>query len=136
MKKITSLEEVLVKAFEWTSSAGAGLKETNPQGFIWHVKNMCPLYDNLYPVMVTRAKTQHIRNRDDEHLLAGERSSNNEEDDSERSPDEERAGPAEIEEGNTSTAGGSGNSANVYIVIPFSGGKIINPTSVFDGMIS
>ena len=32
--------------------------------------------------------------------------------------------------------GGSGNSGNVYIVIPFSGGKIINPTSVFDGMIS
>jgi hypothetical protein len=37
---------------------------------------------------------------------------------------------------NTPSTGGSGNSANVYIVIPFSGGKIINPTSVFDGMIS
>jgi hypothetical protein len=70
-RKIVNLEESFVKAYEWTKGTGAGVKETDPPGFEAYVKKICPYYDELLPVMGSRAKTRPVATTDDADLRLG-----------------------------------------------------------------
>lgn len=65
INKISSIEDAFKKAHEWVSNTGQGVKDSDPKGFWDTVRGMCPYYEELEPIMASRASAQALATNND-----------------------------------------------------------------------